>query len=100
MSDFYSALGAYVTEFYPDSVIAEMIVTTGTPSDEDLDHFVEQMDSLIMTFEAIKGLTDLFGDVQIESPVLAKPNCKLGGPTNKDAVIDPLEAFLNKNVRK
>lgn len=98
MSDFYSALGAYVTEFYPDSVIAEMIVTTGTPSDEDLDHFVEQMDSLIMTFEAIKGLTDLFGDVGCGDST--QPKVNLSNLVNETVEIDPLEVFLNKNVRK
>ena len=100
MSDFYSALGAYVIEFYPDSLIAEIITDAGTPTDEDLDHYVEQMDSLIATFEAMKSLTTLLGDVELDSPVFAKPNVKLGKLTNKEVEIDPIEAFLNKNVRK
>lgn len=100
MRDFYAALGTYVTEFYPDSLIAEMIADAGTPTDEDLDDFAERVDSLITTFEAMKGLTELFGDVGFGSPVFAKPNVKLGSLTNKEVEIDPIEAFLNKNVRK
>lgn len=98
--DFYTALGAYVTKFYPDSVIAEMIAGAGTPSEEDLDQFAEQVDSLVATFEAMKGLTELFGDVGFDSPVMAKPSAKLGNFDNKAVEIDPIEAFLNKNVRR
>lgn len=98
--DFYTALGAYVTEFYPNSLIAEMIADAGTPTDEDLDHFAEQIDSLVETFEAMKGLTELFGDVGFGGPALTKPNVKLGNFDNKTVEIDPIEAFLNKNVRK
>lgn len=100
MSDFYSALGAYVTEFYPDSLIAEIITDASTPTDEDLDHYVEQMDSLVETFEAMKGLTALLGNVEMDSSVFTKPNSKLGNFDNKAVEIDPIEAFLNKNVRK
>lgn len=100
MADFYSALGAYVTEFYPNSLIAEMIADVGTPSEEDLDQLAEQVDSLITTFEAMKGLTELFGDVGFGGPALTKPNVKLGNFDNKAVEIDPIEAFLNKNVRK
>lgn len=100
MTDFYSALGAYVTEFYPNSLIAEMIADAGTPSEEDLDQLAEQVDSLITTFEAMKGLTELFGDVGFGGPALTKPNVKLGNFDNKAVEIDPIEAFLNKNVRK
>jgi hypothetical protein len=91
--DFYTALGAYVTKFYPNSVIAEMIADAGTPSEEDLDQFAEQIDSLVETFEAMKNLSALLGDVEFNSPVMAKPN-------SKAVEIDPIEAFLNKNVRK
>ena len=98
--DFYTALGAYVTKFYPDSVIAEMIAGAGTPSEEDLDQFAEQIDSLVETFEAMKNLSALLGDVEMDSPVLAKPNAKLGNFDNKAVDIDPIEAFLNKNVRR
>lgn len=98
MSDFYSALGAYVTEFYPDSVIAEMIATEGTPSDEDLDQLAEQMDSLVLTFEAMKGLADVFGNVGCGDP--AQPKVNLSNLVNETVEIDPLEVFLNKNVRK
>ena len=100
MRDFYAALGTYVTEFYPDSLIAEMIADAGTPTDEDLDDFAERVDSLITTFEAMKGLTELFGDVGFGGPALARPNVKLGSLTSKEVEIDPIEAFLNKNVRK
>lgn len=100
ISDFYSALGAYVTEFYPDSLIAEMITDAGTPTDEDLDQLAEQVDSLVETFEAMKGLTALLGDIELDSPLFTKPNSKLGKFTNKEVEIDPIEAFLNKNVRK
>lgn len=93
MYDFYTALGAYVTKFYPDSVIAEMIAGAGTPSEEDLDQFAEQIDSLVETFEAMKNLTALLGDVEMDGSVFAKPNTKA-------VEIDPIEAFLNKNVRK
>lgn len=100
MYDFYTALGAYVTEFYPNSVIAEMLTDAGNPSNEDLDQLAEQVDSLIATFEAMKGLTELFGDVGFGGPVFAKPNSKLDKFVNQTVEIDPIEAFLNKNVRK
>lgn len=74
--DFYTALGAYVTEFYPNSLIAEMIADAGTPSDEDLDQLAEQVDTLVATFEAMKGLTALFGDTGFGGPALTKPNTK------------------------
>lgn len=93
MRDFYAALGEYVTEFHSNSLIAEMIADAGAPSDEDLDSFAEQVDSLITTFEAMKGLTELFGDVGFGGPALTRPN-------SKAVEIDPIEAFLNKNVRK
>lgn len=100
MRDFYTALGTYVTEFYPDSLIAEMITDAGTPTDEDLDQLAEQVDSLVATFEAMKDLTTLFGDVELNSPLFTQPNSKLGNFDNKVVEIDPIEAFLNKNVRK
>jgi hypothetical protein len=100
MRDFYTALGTYVTEFYPDSLIAEMIADAGTPTDEDLDQLAEQVNSLVATFEAMKGLTALLDNVELDSPVFAKPNSKLGNFNNKAVDIDPIEAFLNKNVRK
>ena len=100
ITNFYTALGDYVTEFYPDSAIAEMIQIAGTPTDEDLDSFAEQMDSLVLTYEAIKGLAPFFGNVEFDSPVFAKPNSKLGNLNNKAVEIDPIEAFLNDKVRK
>ena len=90
MNDFYAALGAYVTEFYPNSLIAEMIADAGTPSDADLDQLAEQVDTLVATFEAMKSFGMLLGNVEFESPVMAA----------KPVEIDPIEAFLNKNVRK
>ena len=93
ISDFYSALGAYVVEFYPNSLIAEMITDAGTPSDEDLDQLAEQVDTLIATFETMKNLSELLGDVEFNGRVATNPNIKT-------VDIDPIEAFLNKNVRK
>lgn len=100
MADFYSALGAYVTEFYPDSLIAEMIADAGDPTDEDFDQLAEQVDTLVATFETMKNLSELLGDVGFGGPALTKPNSKLGNFDNKAVEIDPIEAFLNKNVRK
>ena len=106
MADFYMALGAYVTEFYPNSVIAEMIADAGAPSNEDLDELAEQVDSLVATFEAMKGLTALFSDSPFEN-LMTQPKdgykVKLGNLdelVNKTVEVDPIEAFLNKNVRK
>ena len=93
MADFYMALGAYVTEFYPNSLIAELIADAGTPSDEDLDQLADQVDSLVATFETMKNLSELLGDVEFNARVAANPNIKT-------VDIDPIEAFLNKNVRK
>lgn len=93
MADFYMALGAYVTEFYPNSLIAEMIADAGTPSDEDLDQLAEQVDTLVATFETMKNLSELLGDVEFNGRVATNPNIKT-------VDIDPIEAFLNKNVRK
>ena len=89
---FYSALGMYVTEFYPDSVIAEMIATAGTPTDEDLDSFAEQMDNLVETFEAMKNLTELLDTPHITAH-------KVPETISKDTSSDALEDFLNKFVR-
>lgn len=100
MCDFYSALGAYVTEFYPNSVIAEMIADAGTPSDEDLDQLAEQVDNLVATFDAMKGLAELLGDIKLDSPMPVKPKVNLSNFVNETVEIDPIEAFLNKNVRK
>lgn len=93
MADFYMALGAYVTEFYPNSLIAEMIADAGTPSNEDLDQLAEQVDTLVATFETMKNLSELLGDVEFNGRVATNPNIKT-------VDIDPIEAFLNKNVRK
>lgn len=93
MYDFYTALGAYVTEFYPNSVIAEMIADADTPSNEDLDQLAEQVDTLVATFETMKNLSELLGDVEFNGRVATNPNIKT-------VDIDPIEAFLNKNVRK
>lgn len=93
MRDFYAALGTYVTEFYPDSLIAEMIVDAGTPSDEYLDQLAEQVDTLVATVETMKNLSELLGDVEFNARVATNPNIKT-------VDIDPIEAFLNKNVRK
>lgn len=93
MCDFYSALGAYVTEFYPNSVIAEMLTDAGNPSNEDLDQLAEQVDTLVATFETMKNLSELLGDVEFNGRVATNPNIKT-------VEIDPIEAFLNKNVRK
>lgn len=90
--DFYSALGMYVTEFYPDSALAEMIWETGTPSNEDLDQFAEQMDNLIETFEAMKNLT-----VLLDTPHITAH--KVPETIKKDTSSDALEDFLNKFVR-
>lgn len=100
ISDFYTSLSAYITEFHPDSAIAEMVWEAGAPSNEDLDNFAEQIDTLVATFEAMQGLTALLGNVEIDGPVFTKPNSKLGNFDNKTVEIDPIEAFLNKNVRK
>ena len=89
---FYSALGMYVTEFYPDSAIAEMIVTAGTPSDEELDHFAEQMDNLVATFETMKQLTELLDTPHITAH-------KVPETIEKNTSSDALEDFLNKFVR-
>lgn len=96
--DFYAALGNYVNEFYPNSVIAEMIATDGTPPDEDLDQLAERMDSLVLTFEAMKGLADVFDNVGCGDPT--QPKVNLSNLVNETVEIDPLEVFLNKNVRK
>lgn len=93
MADFYMALGAYITELYPNSLIAEMIADAGTPSDEDLDQLAEQVDTLVATFETMKNLSELLGDVEFNGRVATNPNIKT-------VDIDPIEAFLNKNVRK
>lgn len=93
MYDFYTALGAYVTKFYPNSVIAEMIADAGTPTEEDLDQLAEQVDTLVATFETMKNLSELLGDVEFNGRVTTNPNIKT-------VDIDPIEAFLNKNVRK
>lgn len=110
MADFYMALGAYVTEFYPNSVIAEMIADAGDPSNEDLDQLAEQVDSLVATFEAMSGLSALFAQNPTSYPFgasMTQPNdgykVKLGNfdeLVNKTVEVDPIEAFLNKNVRK
>lgn len=89
---FYSALGMYVTEFYPDSTLAGMIWTAGTPSDEDLDQFAEQIDNLVTTFEVMKGLNELLDTPHITAH-------KVPETIKKNTGSDALEDFLNKFVR-
>lgn len=100
MKNFYLALGAYATEVHPDSTITEMF-NEETPSDKDLDQLTEQIDGLFETFEALNGLSALFDTIsptQSSSPLGVKP-ANWHELVNKTVEVDPIEEFLNKNVR-
>ena len=96
----YNAIGQYLMSFHPDSAIGKMYAASDAPSQEDLNHLAEQLDSLVKTFEAMAALTNLldnepalaniFGEVHI--PEITHQNVKPN--------VDPLENFLNKQVRK
>lgn len=101
VANLYTAIGQYLTVFHPNSAISKMFAASDGPDKEDLDQLAEQLDSLVETFEAMKDLTTLLSDVDFDSPVFAKYNVKLDNFVNKTVKIDdPIEAFLNKNVRK
>lgn len=101
VANLYTAIGQYLTVFHSNSAISKMFAASDCPDKEDLDQLAEQLDSLVEIFEAMKDLTALLSDVDFDSPVFAKYNVKLDNFVNKTVEIDdPIEAFLNKNVRK
>ena len=100
MKNFYLALGAYATEVHPDSIITEMF-NKETPSDKDLNQLAEQIDGLFETFEALNGLSALFDTVSATKPSspLGVKSANWSELVNKAVEVDPIEEFLNKNVR-
>ena len=100
ITNLYAAIGQYLTAFHPNSAIGQMYIASDDPSEEDLNHLAEQLDSLVETFEAMAALTNLLGD----NPALANMFGEAHIPeiTHQNATpnINPLEDFLNKHVRK
>lgn len=96
IANLYTAIGQYLTAFHPDSAIGKMYVASDDPSEEDLNHLAEQLDSLVETFEAMAALTNLLGN----EPTLANIFGEVHIPEITHQNVDPLENFLNKQVRK
>lgn len=91
VTDVYHAISAYVTRLHPKSTVAQFIVENGQPTAEELDEFAEQLDELVTGFDAMLQLSTLFdstpfGTLMADQNITVKP--------------DPIEEFLNKNVRK
>ena len=96
VADLYTALGQYLTIFHPNSAIGQMHAASDAPSEEDLNHLAEQLDSLVETFEAMAALHNLLGN----EPALANMFGETHVPEITHMNVDPLENFLNKQVRK
>lgn len=92
----YNAIGQYLMSFHPDSAIGKMYAASDCPSQEDLNHLAEQLDSLVETFEAMAALTNLLDN----EPALANIFGEVHIPEITHQNVDPLENFLNKQVRK
>lgn len=100
ITNLYTALGQYLAAFHPNSAIGKMYATSDGPDEEDLNHLAEQLDSIVETFEAMAALTNLLGN----EPALANMFGEVHVPEithqNVKPNVDPLENFLNKQVRK
>ena len=96
IANLYTAIGQYLMAFYPDSAIGQMYAASDDPSEEDLNHLAEQLDSLVEAFEAMTALTNLLGN----EPALAGMFGEAIHPEITHQNVDPLENFLNKQVRK
>ena len=92
----YNAIGQYLTTFHPNSAIGQMYVASDDPSEEDLNHLAEQLDSLVEAFEAMAAITNLLGN----EPMLANMFDETHVPEITHQNVDPLENFLNRQVRK
>lgn len=92
----YNAIGQYLVAFHPDSTIGQMYVASDAPDEEDLNHLAEQLDSIVEAFEAMAALHNLLGN----EPALASMFGETHIPEITHQNVDPLENFLNKNVRK
>lgn len=96
VANLHAAIGQYLTTFHPDSVIGKMYAASDGPDEEDLNQLAEQMDSLVETFEAMAAFTGLLGD----NPALADMFGETHIPEITHQNVDPLENFLNRQVRK
>ena len=96
----YTAIGQYLTAFHPDSAIGQMYATSDDPSEEDLNHLAEQLDSLVETFEAMAALTNLLGNEPTLANIFGEVHIPEITHQNVKPSVDPLENFLNKQVRK
>ena len=96
ITNLYAAIGQYLMAFHPDSAIGKMYAASDDPSEEDLNHLAEQLDSLVEAFEAMTALTNLLGN----EPALANIFDEVHIPEITHQNVDPLENFLNKQVRK
>lgn len=96
ITNLYAAIGQYLTAFHPNSAIGQMYIASDDPSEEDLNHLAEQLDTLVETFEAMAALTNLLGN----EPAFADMFGEVHTHQNAKPDVDPLENFLNKNVRK
>lgn len=96
VANVYVALKRYVVAFHPDSVLSQMWTASDSPDEEDLNHFVEQLDSIVESFEAMAALTNLLGDDSALAGMFGEAHTHQNVKPN----VDPLENFLNKQVRK
>lgn len=94
--DLYNAIGQYLTAFHPDSAIGKMYKASDAPSKEDLNQLAEQLDSLVEVFETVTTLTSLLDDESTLTGIFGETHV----PEITHKNVDPLENFLNKQVRK
>lgn len=100
VTNLYAAIGQYLTTFHPNSAIGQMYVASDDPSEEDLNHLAEQLDSLVETFEAMAALTNLLGNEPALAGMFGEAHIPEITHQNVKPNVDPLENFLNKQVRK
>lgn len=96
VTNLYTALGQYLVTFHPDSVISKMYVADDGPDEQDLNQLAERLDSIVEFFEAMAVFANLLGD----NPTLADMFGETHVPEITHQNVDPLENFLNRQVRK
>lgn len=84
-ANIYLLLGEYITSFHPNSLVASFVENENGVSAETAEKLAGELDNLVNSFEAFNVA---FGDL---SKLFAEEH---------NTITDPIEDFLNKNVRK
>lgn len=100
VANVYTALRRYLVAFHPDSAIGKMYMANVAPDEEDLNYLTEQLDTLVETFDAMAALTNLLGNEPAFADMFGETHVPEITHMNVKPNVDPLENFLNKQVRK